>query len=88
MSRARPTDVLVITSTYPRHPDDVAGRFLRDLLEALPHRCTVVCPDAEVKFYSDEFFKLLDENPELGRIIALNSDVTVMAAGRTVSCKK
>lgn len=39
------TDVLVITSTYPRHPHDVPGRFLSTLLAALPLRCKVVCPD-------------------------------------------
>jgi len=45
-------------------------------------------PEAEIKFYSDEFFKLLDECPELGRVIALNCDATVKAGAKSVSLKK
>jgi len=38
-------DILVLTSSYPRHADDPAGRFVSDLLEAIDHRFVVLCPD-------------------------------------------
>ena len=36
--------VLVVASTFPQHDGDIRGRFLVDLLEALPYRFRVVCP--------------------------------------------
>jgi hypothetical protein len=44
--------------------------------------------DEEVRFYSDEFFALLDRNPELGKMIALNQDVMAKVGDRTINCKK
>lgn len=38
-------DVVVVTSTFPRHGRDGTGRFLLDLLEPLPFRVRVLCPD-------------------------------------------
>ncbi|MFT7462236.1 MAG: glycosyltransferase involved in cell wall biosynthesis [Pseudohongiellaceae bacterium] len=43
-STARPT-LSVITSTWPRNPQDITGRFLADLVFALPLPCEIVCPD-------------------------------------------
>lgn len=36
--------VLVVASTFPQHDGDIRGRFLVDLLEALPFRFRVICP--------------------------------------------
>ncbi len=37
---------------------------------------------AVVKYFSDEFFKLLEENADLNQVAALNADVIVQSAGR------
>jgi len=42
----------------------------------------------EVKYYSDEFFKLLETNPELNQIAALDSDVIVKVNGQHVKLAK
>jgi glycosyltransferase involved in cell wall biosynthesis len=44
MSRHADAPVLVVASTFPQHDGDIRGRFLVDLLEALPYRFRVVCP--------------------------------------------
>lgn len=41
----RAPTLAVITSTWPRDPQDIAGRFLLDLVAALPLRCEIVCPE-------------------------------------------
>lgn len=41
---AAPPRLLVLTSTWPRHPRDVVGRFVSELVEALPWSARVVCP--------------------------------------------
>ena len=44
-ARARRHDVLLVTSTFPRHARDGTGRFLLDLVQALPQRISVLAPD-------------------------------------------
>ena len=38
-------EILVLTTTFPRHREDPAGRFIYELLEALPFRFRLVVPD-------------------------------------------
>lgn len=40
-----PRDVLMLSTTFPRDADDPAGRFLLDLLAALPPRVELLMPD-------------------------------------------
>lgn len=35
----------ILTSTWPRNPHDISGRFLLDLVSALSLPCEIVCPD-------------------------------------------
>jgi glycosyltransferase involved in cell wall biosynthesis len=44
MNRHADAPILVVASTFPQHDGDIRGRFLVDLLEALPYRFRVVCP--------------------------------------------
>ncbi len=41
---AAPT-LAILTSTWPRNPHDISGRFLLDLVSALSLPCEIVCPD-------------------------------------------
>jgi glycosyltransferase involved in cell wall biosynthesis len=47
MSRRAAAPILVVASTFPQNDADIRGRFLVDLLEALPHRFHVACPRGE-----------------------------------------
>jgi Ca-activated chloride channel family protein len=42
----------------------------------------------EVKYFSDEFFKLLEENPELNRIVTLDADVILKIKNEHVRLSK
>jgi Ca-activated chloride channel family protein len=44
--------------------------------------------DVTVQFYSDEFFKLLEENPELNKVATLDADVVLKVGDRNVRLAK